>query len=83
MRKFLLLALTGTTLALALPTAASAAPASGNETFKAAAESVAPLANVHYRWHHRHWHHRHWRHRHWHHRPHYGWRWRHWHGRRW
>ena len=79
MRKFVLFALTGTALALAAPQAASAAPIFGLDGLKAAADSVAPVANVHYR----HWHRRHWHRRHWHHRPHYGWRWRQWHGRRW
>jgi hypothetical protein len=72
MRKFVLLALAGTALALAAPQTASAAPLSGLDGLKAAAETVMPATNVHYRY---------WRHRHWGH--HHGWHWRHRHWRRW
>jgi hypothetical protein len=68
MRKFVLLALAGTALALAVPQAASAAPLSGLDGLKAAAETVMPATNVHYRY---------WGHRHWGYRHHHGWRWRH------
>ena len=64
MRKFVLMALAGTALALAVPQAASAAPLFGLDGLKAAADTVMPATNVHYR----HWRHRHhhwWRHRHW------------------
>jgi hypothetical protein len=74
MRKFVLLALAGTALALAAPHTASAAPLAGLDGLKVAAETVMPATSVHYR---------HWGHRHWHHRPHHWWRWRHWHWRRW
>ena len=69
MRKFVLFALAGTALALAVPQAASAAPLSGLDGLKAAAETVMPATNVHYRyWGHRHWGYRHYRHHRW------GWR---------
>jgi hypothetical protein len=69
MRKFMLFALAGTALALAVPQAASAAPLSGLDGLKAAAETVLPVTNVHYRyWGYRHHHGWRWRHRHW------GWR---------
>jgi len=68
MRKFVLFALAGTALALAVPQAASAAPLSGLDGLKAAAETVLPATNVHYRWGHRHWGYRHHRHHRW------GWR---------
>ena len=68
MRKFMLFALAGTALALAVPQAASAAPLSGLDGLKAAVETVLPVTNVHYRWGYRHWGYRHYRHHRW------GWR---------
>ena len=70
MKKFILMALTGTALALAAPEFASATPISPGAGLGAAADTVSNTEQV---WHRR-WHRRHWRHR-CHHR-------RHWSGRR-
>src|SRR5262245_33126634 len=71
MHKFVMLVLAGTALALAVPQAASAAPLSGLDGLKAAAETVIPATNVHYRyWRPYHWGYRHWGYRH----HHWGWR---------
>jgi len=69
MRKFLLMALAGAALALAVPQYATAMPAGLGSGLNAAANNVSSTEVVHHRrWHHRHHHHRHWRHHRRHHR---------------
>ena len=64
MRKFILMALAGTALALVAPQFASATPLSLGSGLGAAADNVSTTEQVHYRrWHRRH-HHRHHRHHH-------------------
>ncbi len=64
MRKFVLMALAGTAIALAAPEFASATPVSLGTNLSAIADGIASTGEVrHRRWHRRH-HHRHW-HRRW------------------
>jgi hypothetical protein len=68
MRKFVLIALAGAAIVLAVPQFASAAPAGLGTGIATAADQVSTVDVVrHRRWHRRHWHHRHWRHHHRHH----------------
>jgi hypothetical protein len=75
MKKFILMALTGTAIALAAPEFASATPLSLGAGLSSVADQISAAEEVRHRRWHRRYHHR------WHHRRH-CWHRRHWSGRR-
>jgi hypothetical protein len=75
MRKFLLMALAGAAMVLAVPEVTSATPLSLGGGLDAAADNVSNTEVVHYRHHHHRYHHHRYHHRHrhcWHRRHHSG-----------